>query len=222
MTRTAKAGLDALLTPEESVLVLIDHQPYQFTNLHSHDSTSVVNNVVGLAKLAKAFNVPTVLTTVIEERGGHIIKALQDVFPGQKPINRTYINTWEDRCVVDLVEQTGRKKLVIAGLWTEICVAMPAIQARGEGYDVFVVTDASGGVSAEAHDMAVRRMEQVGIVPITWMAVAGEWQRDWARESALADLTRLLLEHGGASGIALAWELQLLATPVTDGVGVQG
>jgi nicotinamidase-related amidase len=220
VTRTAKVGLEALLTPEESVLVLIDHQPYQFTNLNSHESTVIVNNVVGLAKLAKAYDVPTVLTTVIEERGGYLIKALQDVFPDQKPINRTYINTWEDRRVVDVVEKTGRKKLIIAGLWTEICVAMPAIQALGEGYDVFVVTDACGGVSAEAHDMAVRRMEQAGVVPITWMAVSGEWQRDWARESTPAELTQILQEHGGASGIAFAWELQLLATPATDGAGV--
>ncbi|MEV1177220.1 hydrolase [Nonomuraea sp. NPDC049784] len=219
MTRTAKTGLEALLTPEESVLVLIDHQPYQFTNLNSHEPTMIVNNVVGLAKLAKAFDVPTVLTTVIEERGGYLIKALQDLFPDQKPINRTYINTWEDRRVVDVVEKTGRKKLIIAGLWTEICVAMPAIQALGEGYDVFVVTDACGGVSAEAHDMAVRRMEQAGVVPITWMAVSGEWQRDWAREPTPPELTQILQEHGGASGIAFAWELQLLATPTTDGAG---
>ncbi|MBN6042221.1 hydrolase [Amycolatopsis sp. 195334CR] len=221
MTRTAKTGLEALLTPEESVLVLIDHQPYQFTNLQSHDSTVIVNNVVGLAKLAKAFGVPTVLTTVIEERGGCLIKALQDVFPEQKPINRTFINTWEDRRVVDAVAETGRKKLVIAGLWTEICVAMPAIQALGDGYDVFVVTDACGGVSAEAHDMAVRRMEQAGVVPITWMAVSGEWQRDWAREATVAELAEIVQEHGGASGIAYAWELQLLATGGTAAGKVQ-
>ena len=110
--------------------------------------------------------------------------------------------------------------LIIAGLWTEICVAMPAIQAVGEGYDVFVVTDASGGVTAEAHDMAVRRMEQAGVVPITWMAVSGEWQRDWARESTTDALAQIVQEHGGASGIAFAWEMQLLATPTTDGAGV--
>src|SRR3990170_2198357 len=106
-----KAGLDALLTPENSVVVLIDHQPFQFANLHSHEPTMVANNVVGLAKAAKAFNVPTVLTTVLEERGGYLIKALQDVFPEQKPIDRTFINTWEDPKVVDVVKKTGRKKL---------------------------------------------------------------------------------------------------------------
>lgn len=219
MTRTAKVGLEALLTPEESVLVLIDHQPFQFANLNSHEPTMVVNNVVGLAKAAKVFDVPTVLTTVIEERGGYLIKGLQDVFPDQEPINRTSINTWEDRRVVDAVERTGRKQLIIAGLWTEICVAMPAIHALAEGYDVFVVTDASGGVSAEAHDMAVRRMERAGVVPITWMVATSEWQRDWARESTANQLGPILQDHGGASGIALAWELQLLATPTTPGAG---
>jgi nicotinamidase-related amidase len=219
MTRTAKVGLDALLTPEESVLVLIDHQPFQVANLHSHEPTMIINNTVGLAKFAKVFDVPTILTTVIEERGGNLIQAIQDVFPDQKPINRTSINTWEDRRVVDAVARTGRKKLIIAGLWTEICVAMPAIHALDDGYDVFVVTDASGGVSAEAHDMAVRRMERAGVVPVTWLVVSSEWQRDWAREETANQLGPILFEHGGATGAALAWELQLLATPTTDGAG---
>jgi nicotinamidase-related amidase len=219
MTRTPKVGLDALLTPEESVLVLIDHQPFQVANLHSHEPTMIINNTVGLAKFAKVFDVPTILTTVIEERGGHLIQAIQDVFPDQKPINRTSINTWEDRRVVEAVERTGRKKLIIAGLWTEICVAMPALHALDQGYDVFVVTDASGGVTAEAHDMALRRMERAGVVPVTWLVVSSEWQRDWAREETANQLGPILFEHGGATGAALAWELQLLATPTTDGAG---
>ena len=162
-----KTGLQALLTPEDSVLLLIDHQPFQFANLHSHEPTMVVNNVVGLAKGAKVFGVPTILTTVLEERGGLLIKDLQNVFPEQKPINRTLINTWEDQRVVDAIEKTGRRKLVVAALWTEICLAMPVIQALGEDYEVFIVTDASGGVSLEAHEMAVRRMIQAGAVPLT-------------------------------------------------------
>ena len=213
MEKNPKTGLNALLRPEDSILVLIDHQPYQFTNLNSHEPTMIINNVVGLAKTAKVFNVPTILTTVIEERGGYIIKGLQDVFPDQKPINRTFINTWEDPKVTDLVKKSGRKQLIIAGLFTEICVAMPAIQALGEGYDVFVVTDACGGVTVEAHDMAVRRMVQAGVVPINWLAVLGEWQRDWARAESAAGVAGVVLEHGGASAVALAWELQLLATP---------
>src|ERR1700736_996645 len=125
----AQTGLDALLRPEDSILVLIDHQPYQFANLNSHEPTMIVNNVIGLAKTAKVFNVPTILTTVIEERGGYIIKGLQDVFPDQKPIDRTFINTWQDPKVVDIVKKSGRKQLVLAALYTEICLAMPAIQA---------------------------------------------------------------------------------------------
>src|SRR5712664_2846161 len=103
-TNNDKAGLDALLTPEDSVLLLIDHQPFQFANLNSHEPTMIVNNVIGLAKTARIFGVPTILTTVVEERGGYIIKGLQDVFPEQRPIDRTFINTWEDPKVVDLVK----------------------------------------------------------------------------------------------------------------------
>ncbi|WHM28673.1 hydrolase [Streptomyces sp. BPPL-273] len=213
MSAQNKAGLGALLTPEESVLVLIDHQPFQVANLHSHEPTMVINNTVGLAKAAKVFDVPTILTTVLEERGGLLVQGIQDVFPEQKPINRTFINTWQDERVVDAVRATGRKKLIIAGLWTEICVAMPAIQAAGEGFEVVVVTDASGGVSKEAHDMAVRRMIQAGVTPITWMAVLGEWQRDWAREKTVPGAAEIQAQHGGASGVAFAWETQLLATP---------
>ncbi len=206
-----KAGLDALLRPEDSILVLIDHQPFQFANLHSHEPTMVANNVIGLAKAAKVFGVPTILTTVLEERGGYLIKGLQDVYPDQKPIDRTFINTWQDPRVVDEVRKSGRKQLILAALWTEVCLAMPTLHALAEGYDVFIVTDASGGVSAEAHDMAVRRMTAAGAVPITWLALTAEWQRDWAREKTIPDLANVQLEHAGATGIAFAWEMQLLA-----------
>ena len=212
MTQPAplRNGLDALLTPKDSVLILIDHQPFQFANLHSHEPTMVVNNVIGLAKAAKIFNVPTILTTVMADRGGKLIKGLQDVFPDQKPIDRTFINTWEDAHAVDAAKRTGRKKLIMAALWSEICLAMPAIQAAGEGFEVYAVTDASGGVSVEAHEMAVRRMVMAGVVPINWLAVASELQRDWARQDSAKALGGILLDHGGASGTAFAWELQLL------------
>ena len=214
----SKIGLKALLTPEESVLILIDHQPFQFANLHSHEPTMVINNVIGLAKTAKVFGVPTILTTVVMERGGYIIKGLQDVFPDQKPIDRTFINTWQDKAVVDAVKKTGRKKVIMAALWTEICLAMPVIQALGEGYEVYFVTDASGGVSAEAHEMAVRRMIQAGAVPMTWLAIQGEWQRDWARETTAQALAEVLLQHGGGTATAFAWELQLLSGKAGAGV----
>src|SRR5258705_9302062 len=188
--RSAKSeltGLAALLNPEECVVVLIDHQPFQFANLHSHEPTMIVNNVIGLAKFAKAFKVPVILTTVLEARGGSIIKGLQDVFPDQKPVDRTYINAWQDKRIMDIVKTTGRKKLILAALWTEICLAMPTIHALGEGYDVYIVTDASGGVSPEAHDMAVGRKVQKGAAPMTWSALSGEWDGHWAPGGQLAD-----------------------------------
>jgi nicotinamidase-related amidase len=207
-----RSGLEALLTPEDSVLVLIDHQPFQFANLHSHEPTMIVNNVVGLAKAAKTFKVPTILTTVTEERGGHILKGLQDVYPEQKPINRTTLNSWEDKRVVDAVKKTGRRQLIFAALWTEICLAYPVIHSLADGYDVFFVTDASGGTTREAHDMGVQRMVQAGAVPVTWVGVMSEWQRDWAREATIAGVADVTVAHGGGSGVAFLWEMQLLRT----------
>jgi nicotinamidase-related amidase len=211
--RNPKAGLGALLTPDNCVLILIDHQPFQFAGLRSHDAQTVINNVVGLAKSAKVFGVPTLLTTVVERQGGVLIKQLQDLFPEQKPIDRTFINTWEDARVVDWVKKTGRKKIVMAALWTEICLAMPAIQALGEGYEVFIVTDASGGVTVEAHEMGIQRMVQAGAVPITWMVLAAELQRDWARTATVPDYAQMLAIHSGAVGTSFLWEQQLLNTP---------
>jgi nicotinamidase-related amidase len=216
---TFRNGLNSLLRPEDSVLVLIDHQPYQLTNLNSHDPQWVVNNSTALAKAAKAFDVPTILTSVIAARGGRIFPQITDVFPGQKVIDRTFINTWEDKQVVDAAKATGRKQLIIAGLWTEICVAMPAIQAAGEGWDVTVVTDASGGVSVEAHEVALQRMAAAGVNLMTWLAVAAEWQRDWARVATAAALTDILVQHAAGSGIAYLWEQQLLNTLVSDTAG---
>jgi len=212
-TSAAKAGLNALLTPTNCALILIDHQPFQFAGLRSHDTQTIINNVVGLAKAAKIFGVPTLLSTVVEDKGGHLIKQLQDVFPEQKPIDRTFINTWEDERVVAWVRRTGRKKIVMAALWTEICLAMPVIQALGEGYEVYIVTDASGGVSVEAHEMAIQRMVQAGAVPITWTVFGSELQRDWARTASVAALAQTLVDHMGNVGTSLLWEQQLLNTP---------
>ncbi len=207
-------GLKSLLRPEDSVLVLIDHQPYQLANLNSHDPHMVVNNTTGLAKTAKVFGVPTILTSVVRERGGFIFPQITDVFPDQEVIDRTFINTWEDPKVVDIVKATGRKQLIMAGLWTEICVAMPAIQALGEGWDVTVITDASGGTSVEAHEVAIQRMIAAGANMMTWLALAAEWQRDWARMETAGALTDVMKHHAAGSGIAYLWEQQLLNTPV--------
>lgn len=218
MNSISKTGLSALLTPENCVVLLIDHQPFQLANVNSHEPTMVINNTVGLAKIAKAFSVPTILTTVTEERGGVIFKQIQEVLPEQKPINRTFINAWEDQRIVDAVVKTGRKKLVIAALWSEMCLAMPAIHALGDGYEVYVVTDASGSVSNEAHDMAIRRLVSAGAQPITWLGMAGELQRDWARADHLLEVAQVMLDHAGGSGVALAWEMQLFKSGEVKGV----
>jgi nicotinamidase-related amidase len=217
MPVSTKVGLEALLTPENCALVLIDHQPFQLANVNSHEPTMVINNVTGLAKTAKAYGIPTILTTVNEERGGAIFKQVQAVFPDQKTINRTFINSWEDRRVVEAVRETGRKKVVMAALWTEMCLAMPAIHAIGDGYDVYVVTDASGGVSAEAHDMGIRRIQAAGGHPITWLGMAGELQRDWARTEHLGEVAQIFIDHAGATGSAFLWETQLLAASQRKG-----
>jgi nicotinamidase-related amidase len=148
--------------------------------------------------------VPTILSTVLQDRGGYLIKSVQDVFPEQKPIG-SLINSWEDARFVEAVKKTGRKQLVVAALWTEICLALTAIHALADAFDVFIVTDASGGASIEAHGIGVRRIQAAGAVPITWLAVSGEWQRDWAREKTVAGFANWLLEHGGASSVAFAW-----------------
>jgi len=174
----------------------------------------VVNNAAALAKAAKAFEVPTILTSVIADRGGLIFPDITDVFPDQEVIDRTFINTWEDAKVVDAVKAIGRKQLIIAGLSTEICVAMPTIQALGEGWDVTVVTDASGAVPVEAHEVAIQRMIAGRREMMTWLPVASEWQRDWARTDHAAELARVLVQHAAGSGIAYLWEQQLLNKPV--------
>lgn len=216
---TFRSGLASLLRPEDSVLVLIDHQPYQLANLNSHDPHVVVNNSTALAKAAKVFNVPTILTSVVADRGGRIFPQITDVFPGQEVIDRTFVNTWDDRKVVDVVKKTGRKQLITAGLWTEICVAMPAIQAAGEGWDVTVITDASGAVSVEAHEVSIQRMIAAGVNMMTWLALAAEWQRDWARVDTAVALNEVILRHAAGSGIAYLWEQQLLNTPVPSTAG---
>src|SRR5918996_3816897 len=214
------AGLGALLTPDNCVLILIDHQPFQIAGLRSHDPASMINNVVGLAKSAKIFGVPTLLTTVLERQGGRLLKSLQDVFPEQQPIDRTFINAWEDARVVDWVKQSGRKKVIMAALWTEICLAMPAIQAAGEGYEGYIVTDASGGVTVEAHEMAIQRMVQAGVMPITWGVFGSELQRDWARTDTVPAMAQILFEHWGNVGTSLQWEQQLLNSAQAVKAGV--
>lgn len=195
-----------MLTPDNHSLILIDHQPQMAFATHSHDIVELRNNVAGLAKAAKVFEVPTILTTVAEKTfAGPIFPEVQAVFPDQKPIDRTTMNTWEDERITDLVKEYDRKKVVIAALWTEVCGVGPALSAIDEGYEVYFVTDASGGVSKEAHDMAVQRMIQAGAQPITWLQYMLELQRDWARTGTYKAVTDIAKEHGGGYGLGLIY-----------------
>lgn len=193
-----------LLTPDNHTLILIDHQPQMAFATRSIDVAELRNNTVGLAKAAVAFKVPTILTTVAEKSfSGPLFPELQAVLPGQQPIDRTTMNAWEDQRVVDAVKQTGRKKIVIASLWTEVCLLEPALSAIDEGYEVYIVTDASGGVTKEAHDMAVQRMVQAGAQPVTWLQYMLELQRDWARGATYAAVMNIAKEHAGGYGLGV-------------------
>jgi nicotinamidase-related amidase len=195
-----------LLTPKNHTLILIDHQPQMAFATRSIDIAELRNNVTGLAKAAKAFQVPTILTTVAATSfSGPIFPELQAVFPEQKPIDRSTMNTWEDKRVVDQVKKFGRKKVVMAALWTEVCLLEPVLSAIDEGYDVYIVTDASGGVSKEAHDMSVQRMVQAGAQPITWLQYMLELQRDWARGETYAPVMDIAKQHGGGYGLGVIY-----------------
>jgi nicotinamidase-related amidase len=160
-----------------------------------------MNNVVGLAKAAKVFNVPVILTTVeTESFSGYMWPQITELFPKQKPIERTSMNSWEDKAFVAEVERLGRKKLVMAALWTEVCLAFPAIQAIEAGYEVYAVEDASGGTSEVAHRCAMQRVVQAGAVPVTWLQVLLEFQRDWAKRDTYNAVMEIVLEHCGAYG----------------------
>lgn len=193
--------MDPLLTPGTCALVLIDYQPQMAFAVRSIDGAELNNNATGLAKAAKVFDVPTVLTTVATSTfSGPMFQSLLDVFPDQRPIDRTTMNTWEDENAKTAVVATGRRRLIFAGLWTEVCIVMPAIQAIHEGFEVFVVVDACGGTSRTSHDMAVERMIQAGVKPVTWLQVLLEWQRDWARTETYDAVTTIAKEHAGAYG----------------------
>lgn len=193
--------LHALLTPQNCAVVFIDHQPQMTFGVANIDRQLLVNNVLGLAKAAKVFKVPVVLTTV-ETAGfsGNMWPQLLELFPGQKPVERTSMNSWEDKGFVAAVEKTGRKKLVMAALWTEVCLAFPALEAMGAGYEVYAVEDACGGTSEVAHRAAMQRVVQAGAVPVTWQQVLLEFQRDWARKETYDAVMDIVLEHSGAYG----------------------
>jgi len=198
------APSEDLITPENSVFLFVDHQPQMFFGVGSGDRTAIINSTIGLAKAAKAFDVPTVLTTVAAESfSGHLLPSLAAVFPGQEIIDRSTMNAWEDQNVVDAIKASGRRKIVISGLWTEVCLVLPVLSALEQGYEVFVVADASGGVTPAAHDLAMDRMVAAGAVPVTWIQVLLELQRDWARGETYAAVSEIVKEHGGAYGLGM-------------------
>ncbi|MDW3683751.1 hydrolase [Cupriavidus sp. CV2] len=194
-----------VLTPQNSQLIFIDHQPQMAFGVQSMDRQAMKNNVVGLAKAAKIFNIPTTITTVESESfSGFTYPELLDVFPNQKTLERTSMNSWDDQKVRDALAANGRKKVVVAGLWTEVCNTTFALCAMLEGdYEIYMVGDASGGTSKEAHDYAMQRMVQAGVVPVTWQQVLLEWQRDWAHRDSYDAVMKVAKEHSGAYGMGV-------------------
>lgn len=211
-----------LLTPDQSVLALIDYQPQMSFGIQSHSRLFTLNNALVLAKAARLFQIPVVLTTVASKTfSGALLPELQNVFPDQEPIDRTTMNSWEDANFKGAITATGRRKLIIAGWWTEVCAAFPAIQALQEGYEVYVPTDACGDVSVEAHERAVQRIVQAGAVPMTSLQVMFEWQRDWARTQTYDGCMEILKAHADY-GIGVLYAKSILGEHASEGESKAG
>lgn len=190
-----------LLDPQNSAVIFIDFQPQMTFGVASIDRQTLFNNVILLAKAAKIFKVPTILTTVeTKSFSGNMWPQILDIFPGQAPIERTGMNSWQSAEFVSAVAATGRKKLVMAALWTEVCLVFPVLEAIQAGYEVYAVEDACGGTTPMAHNAAMRRVEQAGAVPVTSLQVLLEYQRDWARKETYNDVIAVVKEHCGAYG----------------------
>jgi nicotinamidase-related amidase len=203
--------IHSLIKPDEIALVLIDHQPQMLFGVQSIDRQTLINNTAGLAKAAKIFNVPTVLTTVAANSfSGPLLPQVQSVFPDIVPVDRTSMNSWDDANFRKAVEATGKKRIVIAALWTEVCLVMPVIEMLEEGYEIYIVTDASGGTTTEAHERSIQRLIQAGAVPMVLLQVLLELQRDWARTETYEAVTNLVKEHGGAYGVGVFYAKSML------------
>jgi len=201
-----------VLTPHNSQLIIIDHQPQMAFGVQSIDRQTLKNNVVGLAKAAKAFDIPTIITTVeTESFSGKTYPEILDVFPDHPILERTSMNSWDDQKVRDALKANGRKKIIVAGLWTEVCNTTFALCAMLEGeYEIYMVADASGGTTKEAHDFAMQRMIQAGVVPVTWQQVLLEWQRDWAHRDTYDAVMKIVTEHSGAYGMGVDYAYTML------------
>ncbi|RFP19615.1 MULTISPECIES: hydrolase [unclassified Duganella] len=194
-----------VLTPTNCQLIFIDQQPQMAFGVQSMDRQALKNNTVALAKAAKVFNIPTTITTVETEAfSGHTYPELLDVFPGKPILERSSMNSWDDQKVRDALKANGKKKVIVSGLWTEVCNNSFALCAMAGGdYEIYMVADASGGTSKEAHDYAMQRMIQAGVVPVTWQQVLLEWQRDWARRETYDAVMAIVREHSGAYGMGV-------------------
>jgi nicotinamidase-related amidase len=186
---------DHLLTPQNSALVVIDYQPSQFGAIRSMDHDLLLKNIVSTARIAKAFDLPVVHSTinVATGRGQPTVPELAEVLKDDPPVDRTSTNAWEDGDFLAAVRATGRRKLIMCALWTEICMAFPTLDALREGYEVFPVVDAIGGTSEVAHRTGIERVVQAGAQPTSWVSLAVELQRDWAREATVADVIEIVL-----------------------------
>lgn len=197
-----------MLTPQNSQIIFIDQQPQMAFGVQSIDRQSLKNNVVGLAKAAKAFNIPATITAVeTASFSGNTIPELLSVFPKNQTLERTSMNSWDDQNVRDALAkhaQDGRKKIVVSGLWTEVCNLSFALSAMQDtDYEFYMVADASGGTSVEAHQYAMDRMIQAGVIPVTWQQVMLEWQRDWALKDTYDAVMDIVREHSGAYGMGV-------------------
>jgi nicotinamidase-related amidase len=186
---------DHLLTPQNTALVLIDYQPSQFGAVRSMDPGLLLRNIVSTVKTAKAFRIPIVHSTinVATRRGQPTVPELAELLEDDSPIDRTATNAWEDGDFLEAVRATGRRKLIMCALWTEICMAFPTLDALRQGYNVYPVVDAIGGTSKVAHCSGIDRVVQAGAHPIGWVSLAVELQRDWARGETTADVIEVVL-----------------------------
>jgi nicotinamidase-related amidase len=195
-----------LYTPEDSAIVFIDHQPQMTFGVSNIDRATLMNNVTLLAKVAKEFKVPAVVTAVESESfSGYVWPQLLDVFPGQPVIERTSMNSWDDAGFRKAIEATGRKKILLTGLWTEVCVTWPALQMLEAGYTIYVVEDSCGATSTAAQEAALSRMVQAGAIRLTTIAALLEWQRDWAKREHYDALMSLLKPQAGAYGVGVEY-----------------
>jgi nicotinamidase-related amidase len=186
---------DHLITPENAALIVIDYQPSQVATVRSMDTKLLMKNVISTVKLASAFKVPIVHTTVGVSAGRNTttVPELAELLKASAPIDRSYINSWEDAAFVDAVRKTGRRKLIFCALWTEVCMAFPALDAIREGFEVYPVVDAIGGTSLEAHRAGLERVTQAGGQPISWVSLACELQRDWARVETVPQVVEIVI-----------------------------